>query len=129
MARCWPRRSARLSTNWGIERAPRAAYDGGAQGEENMPSYFIDRRAQADGTHVVHDRMQCPADCFPPTRDAEYLGELLDAHQALAIARLNYPRVNGCLWCATEVHELRMEPEATWPVLRARAHQPAARLA
>ena len=93
-----------------------------------MPSYFVDRRAHADGTHVVHDRFKCPADCFPPARDAEYLGELLDAFQALALARLNYPRVNGCLWCATEAHELRAETGATWPVRHAGARQSAASL-
>ena len=87
-----------------------------------MPSYFIDRRAQADGTHVVHERAKCPPDCFPAAADAEYLGELLDGFQAMALARLNYQHVNGCLWCATEVHELAaMEPPATWPVTRATA--------
>ena len=93
-----------------------------------MPSYFIDRRARADGTHVVHDRFKCPADCFPPAREAEYLGELLDAFQALALARLNYPRVNGCLWCATEAHELEPEARPTWPVRRSPALHSAARL-
>ena len=76
-----------------------------------MPSFFIDRRAQADGTHVVHERVKCPPDCFPPAGDAEYLGELRDGFQAVALARLNYAHVNGCLWCATEVHELAVEPE------------------
>jgi len=74
-----------------------------------MPSYFIDRRAQRDGTHLVHDRTRCPPDCFPAARDAEYLGELLDGAQAIQLARLNYRDVNGCLWCATEVHELGTE--------------------
>lgn len=74
-----------------------------------MPSYFIDRRAQVDGSHLVHDRSKCPPDCFPAARDAEYLGELLDGAQAIALARLNYRSVNGCLWCATEVHELGAE--------------------
>lgn len=94
-----------------MERTQRAAYDESAQGENNMPSFFIDRRAQADGTHVVHERARCPPDCFPAARDAEYLGELLDGFQALALARLNYAHVNGCLWCATEVHEPRAEAE------------------
>ena len=92
-----------------------------------MPSYFIDRRAQADGTHVVHERAKCPPDCFPPAREAEYLGELLDGFQAIALARLNYRHVNGCLWCATEVHELGTDAVAAWPVTSAAAsHQPAA---
>lgn len=69
-----------------------------------MPSYFIDRRARATGEHVVHERCRCPPNCFPAPGDAEYLGELLDGQQALSLARLKYPRVNGCRWCATEVH-------------------------
>lgn len=71
-----------------------------------MPSFFVDRHAQRNGDHVVHQRSLCPPDCFPA--DAEYLGELLDGGQALALAALKYPRVNGCLWCATELHELVM---------------------
>ena len=71
-----------------------------------MPSFFVDRRRQPNGEHLLHERSQCPPDCFPRSSDAEYLGELLDAAQALRLARLKYPRVNGCLWCATEVHEL-----------------------
>jgi hypothetical protein len=70
-----------------------------------MPSYFIDRRARANGEHVLHERSRCPPGCFPAARHAEYLGELLDGPQALSLARVKYPHVNGCLWCATEVHE------------------------
>ena len=43
-----------------------------------MPSYFIDRRARANGEHVVHERSRCPPERFPAATDAEYLGELLD---------------------------------------------------
>ena len=88
-----------------------------------MPSYFIDRRAQADGTHLVHERAKCPPDCFPAPGDAEYLGELLDGFQAVTLARLNYSHVNGCLWCATEVHDLGPEADPPWPVLSGASSQ------
>lgn len=100
-----------------------APYHRGARGNNNMPSYYIDRRAQADGTHLLHERNRCPPDCFPAREDTEYLGELLDGFQALALARLNYRHVNGCLWCATEVHEPGTETPAPWPAMRPPLHQ------
>lgn len=74
-----------------------------------MPSFFIDRRAQRNGDHLVHERSKCPPHSFPAASDAEYLGELLDADQAVTLARLKYAHVNGCLYCATELHTLPAE--------------------
>ena len=65
-----------------------------------MPSFFVDRRAQPDGAHMVHARDACPPASFPCPRDAHYLGELLDAQQALVLARVIYGRVGGCIRCA-----------------------------
>ena len=80
-----------------------------------MASYFVDRRAQANGDHEVHDRSRCPPACFPPEGDAEYLGEFLHAAQALMVAELRYPQVNGCPWCVPEVHIGEPEPMEPWP--------------
>jgi hypothetical protein len=83
-----------------MESRRRAPYDEIATGSgTNMPSYYIDRRAQADGSHVVHARDGRQAGCFAASDSSEYLGELLDAGQALALARLNYARVRGCACC------------------------------
>lgn len=76
-----------------------------------MGSYFVDRRPQGNGEHVVHQRDRCPPDCFPGPGRAEYLGELLDGGQAILVASLKYPRVNGCLWCASEVHRIVIETQ------------------
>jgi hypothetical protein len=65
-----------------------------------MPSFFVDRRAQPDGAHMVHARDACPPASFPRPHDAQYLGELLDAQQALVLARVIYARVAGCIRCA-----------------------------
>jgi hypothetical protein len=111
-----------------METARHAPYHRGARGENKMPSYYISRRPQADGTHVLHERDKCPPDCFPAKEDAEYLGELLDGFQAIALARLNYRHVNGCLWCATEVHELGTEAEVAWPGAKGAAGQGARRM-
>lgn len=64
-----------------------------------MPSFYIERRAQADGSHVVHASNRCLPHCLPAAGGAEYLGELLDAQQALLLARLNYRHVQGCACC------------------------------
>jgi hypothetical protein len=76
-----------------------------------MGSYFVDRAAQGNGEHLVHERSRCPPDCFPRAGRAEYLGEFLDGEQALAVARLQYRCVNGCIWCATEVHHIELAAE------------------
>lgn len=82
-----------------------------------MPSFFVDRRVQPNGDHEVHDRSRCPPPCFPREGDAEYLGEFEDGSQALAVARLRYHRVNGCVWCATEFHTQEIAVEEVWPEL------------
>jgi hypothetical protein len=64
-----------------------------------MPSFFIDLRSQATGETVLHERSKCRPDRFPPPRDAEYLGELLDEGQALSLARLVFPHVKACPCC------------------------------
>jgi hypothetical protein len=83
-----------------------------------MGSYFVDRRPQANGEHLVHERGKCPPERFPRDTGAEYLGEFLDGEQALAVAGLQYRRVNGCHWCAREVHLLHLElpigPAGAW---------------
>ena len=64
-----------------------------------MPSYFVDGEDAADGVHAVHDRSACPPSCFPRDRAAEYLGEFIEAAQAVAVARLRYAHVAGCSCC------------------------------
>ena len=61
-----------------------------------MSSYFVASRPLADGAHTVHDRSTCPPGCFPMAGATEYLGEYLDATQALVVARLKYPAARGC---------------------------------
>jgi hypothetical protein len=47
----------------------------------------------------VHDRSRCPPECFLGETAAEYLGEFLDAGQAVAVARLRYSHARGCAAC------------------------------
>lgn len=90
-----------------------------------MASYFVERRAQANGDHAVHDRSRCPPACFPARGDAEYLGEFFDARQALAVANLRYPQVNGCPLCMPEVHIGEPVPADGWSALLGPAPEPA----
>jgi len=63
-----------------------------------MASYFVASRTPEDGPFAVHDRSRCPPGSFPE-HGAEYLGEFLDAVQALAVARLRYADVASCPCC------------------------------
>lgn len=64
-----------------------------------MASYFVAMQALVDGAHAVHERNCCPPGAFPHD-DAEYLGDFLDARQALAVARVRYVHVAPCACCA-----------------------------
>jgi hypothetical protein len=64
-----------------------------------MPSYYVACHAQPDGIHAVHDRSRCPPGCFPGERASEYLGEFMEAAQALVVARVRYPHARGCPCC------------------------------
>lgn len=65
-----------------------------------MSSYFV--ASAAHGQIAVHDRSRCQPGAFRLDATAEYLGEFLDATQALAVARLRYSHVRGCACCAPE---------------------------
>ena len=67
-----------------------------------MASYFLACHAPAAADVAVHDRTRCPPACFPRDAATEYLGEFLDAGQALAVARLRYAHARSCL--AHEAH-------------------------
>jgi hypothetical protein len=67
-----------------------------------MASYYVDEGACASGEHTVHDRSRCPPSCFAPERQTAYLGDFLDAAQAVCVARLRYPQAQVCPWCGGE---------------------------
>ncbi|MDB5749883.1 MAG: hypothetical protein JWP65_304 [Ramlibacter sp.] len=67
-----------------------------------MASYFVDERARANGVHPVHDRNRCPPSCFAPERQPQYLGDFIDAAQAMCVARLRYRHAHGCSCCSNQ---------------------------
>jgi len=58
----------------------------------------------------VHDRSLCPPACFLATPAMEYLGELLDPGQAVAVARLRYAHARACPACAPVRHRAPLLP-------------------
>ena len=64
-----------------------------------MASYFVAYHAPLFGEVAVHDRSRCPPDCFLSDATTEYLGEFLDAGQAVAVARMRYAHARGCAAC------------------------------
>lgn len=75
-----------------------------------MASYFVAHPASR-GVPAVHDRTRCPPGAFPQD-GAEYLGEFIDAAQALAVARLRYPQAARCS-CCTPAPVAALRPEKT----------------
>jgi len=64
-----------------------------------MASYFVAYHAAATAEVAVHDRSRCPPQCFLGGATTEYLGEFLDALQAVTVARLRYAHARGCTEC------------------------------
>jgi hypothetical protein len=80
-----------------------------------MASYFIATHAQPFGEVAVHDRNRCPPDCFLRDGTTEYLGEFLDANQAVAVARLRYAHARGCPQCEAVRARATLPPPLAMP--------------
>lgn len=68
-----------------------------------MDSYFVARAQGKDGCNAVHERSRCPPACFRAPGASEYLGDFLDAGQALLVARLRYVNACACAHCDAPV--------------------------
>jgi hypothetical protein len=68
-----------------------------------MPSFCVNKNAQANGDHEVHD---LSADCsFEPTvANQQALGNFASCDGAVKAARDYYDQVNGCYYCAYACH-------------------------
>ncbi|RYZ06050.1 MAG: hypothetical protein EOO24_11990 [Comamonadaceae bacterium] len=91
------------------------AYDGRAE-EDHMASYYVEQGANFQDDHPVHDRSRCPPSCFAPERHPAYLGEFLDAGQAVCVARVMYVHAHGCACCGEAIVQ-------QWVALPLSAHQ------
>ncbi|MFG0252404.1 MAG: hypothetical protein ACF8NJ_05965 [Phycisphaerales bacterium JB038] len=66
-----------------------------------MPSYYVNKNAQANGDHEVH-RTGCSY--LPERENRVYRGEFQSCGPAVRKAREHYQQVNGCYYCSRECH-------------------------
>ena len=67
-----------------------------------MPTYCVNKNAQTNGDHEVHDLGACSQ--LPEPANRLSLGWHLDCRFAVAEARKTYSQVNGCYRCCRPCH-------------------------
>ena len=70
-----------------------------------MEKYYVNKNAQNDGYHEVHN-LDKEKDCHNPadSDNRRDLGEHLNCTSALIKARTYYKKVDGCKDCAPKCH-------------------------
>lgn len=69
-----------------------------------MPTFIVNRNAQANGDHEVHNTTT-GCSYMPELGNQVPLGYHADCRGAVAEAkRLGWSRANGCYWCANACH-------------------------
>ncbi|WP_025769961.1 hypothetical protein [Thioalkalivibrio sp. HK1] len=66
--------------------------------------YFVNKKPQENGEHEIHNGSD-PCRCFPAPENLVSLGQCIDCHKAVAIARRYYSKVDGCKYCALACHK------------------------
>ena len=66
-----------------------------------MKSYYVNKNAQANGDHEVHDE-----DCkyLPTSYNRIDLGKHSDCKSAVTEAKKTYSQSNGCKTCSKDCH-------------------------
>lgn len=66
-----------------------------------MPYYYVNKKAQTNGDHEVHQ-----SDCsyLPDESNRYYLGSFIDCVDAVKEAKKHYPQSNGCYYCSKKCH-------------------------
>lgn len=68
-----------------------------------MPNYCVNRSAQSNGDHEVHD-LASTQGCLPTVPNRIDLGYHSTCSGAVAAAKRYYTQSNGCYWCARACH-------------------------
>ena len=70
-----------------------------------METYCINKQAQANGDHEVHN-LSVGRGCLPAAHNRVPLGQHPTCQSAVASAQRANPtlRINGCYYCATACH-------------------------
>lgn len=64
-----------------------------------MPSYCVNRQAQANGDHEVHE-VACKY--LPAPQNQLHLGTFPSCRGAVQEAKKHFPQSNGCYFCSRE---------------------------
>jgi hypothetical protein len=66
-----------------------------------MASYYVNKNAQANGDHEVHE-----AGCsfLPQSENRIHLGDFSSCSPAVQAAKTYYPQSNGCYYCSNACH-------------------------
>lgn len=67
-----------------------------------MPRYYVNKNAQSNGDHEVHQSTGCPTPANEENR--LYLGIFQTCHGAVREAKKHYPQSNGCANCCPDCH-------------------------
>ena len=72
--------------------------------EQNMPTYCVNKNAQPNGDHEVHD-VASTGGCLPAYNNRVDLGYHSSCSSAVSEAkRKGYTKANGCYYCCNECH-------------------------
>lgn len=67
-----------------------------------MPNYYVNKNAQPNGDHEVHEDKYCSNQ--PALENRMDLGYHTDCHGAVREARKTYNKSNGCYYCCRPCH-------------------------
>ena len=73
------------------------------KGDAAMPSYCVNKNAQSNGDHEVHDTT-ANKPCLPATWNRQDLGYHGTCSEAGRAARLYFTQVDGCAICTPACH-------------------------
>ncbi|MBB5790521.1 hypothetical protein HD601_005096 [Jiangella mangrovi] len=68
-----------------------------------MPRYCVNRNAQPNGDHEVHD-VSANKWCLPTSANRVDLGHHETCSPAVQAAKIHFSQVNSCRWCAPACH-------------------------
>lgn len=66
-----------------------------------MANYYVNKNAQANGDHEVHET---GCSYMPARKNRIYLGDFASCHPAVRKAGEHFDQVDGCYFCAEECH-------------------------
>ena len=77
------------------------------QEESKMPNYIVNKNAQSNGDHEVHEtpRSSCTSPWYPEPQNQVELGWHVSCSGAVTKAKfLGYTMANGCYYCSRSCH-------------------------